>query len=92
VECCWPWFLPQSLPMGNSGLAVSYIGLARCDFQLAAFQGRNDVYFDGRLVRSYTTSDSAAPHFLIINVGYWSGSQVFGPAGAVRVDYVRVWK
>jgi len=53
---------------------------------------RNDVYFDGRLVHSYATADGAAPHFLVINVGYWSGSQAFGPAGAVRVDYVRVWK
>ncbi|GGH95602.1 family 16 glycosylhydrolase [Arthrobacter liuii] len=54
--------------------------------------GRNDVYFDGALVQSYATLDGAVPHYLVINVGYWSGSQVSGPAGAVRVDYVRVWR
>ncbi|WP_307427443.1 glycoside hydrolase family 16 protein [Pseudarthrobacter defluvii] len=54
--------------------------------------GRNDIYFDGVLIQSYSTQDGAAPHFLIINVGSWSGSQVFGPPGAVRVDYARVWK
>jgi len=54
--------------------------------------GRNDIYFDGTPVHSYTTQDGGAPHYLVINVGYWSGSQVFGAAGAVRVDYVRVWK
>jgi len=53
--------------------------------------GRNDIYFDGRLVQSYATRDGAAPHFLVINVGYWSGSPVYGPAAAIRIDYIRVW-
>lgn len=54
--------------------------------------GKNDVYYDGRLVHSYATRDGGAPHHLIINVGYSAGSPVFGAAGAVMVDYVRVWK
>jgi len=53
--------------------------------------GKNDIYWDGKLVRSYVTDDNNAPHYLIFNAG--SDGQVFsGAAGAVKVDYVRVWK
>jgi hypothetical protein len=61
-------------------------------YGLHRLAGRNDVYFDGRLVHSYATADGAAPHFLILNVGYSPGSLVLGPAGAVKIDYVRVWQ
>lgn len=54
--------------------------------------GRNDVYFDGRLTFSYETKDGNAPHYLLLNLGTAAGPKVFGQAGAVRVDYVRVWQ
>lgn len=53
--------------------------------------GKNDIYFDGRLVRSYSTNDAGAPHYLILNVGN-SNTHVYGPGSEVKVDYVRVWK
>ena len=54
--------------------------------------GRNDIYFDGALVRSYATHDGGALHHLVFNVGDSPGARAFGPAGTVKVDYVRVWK
>ncbi len=54
--------------------------------------GSNDIYFDGKLVFSYSTTDGNAPHYLILNVGLWGDRQTLGPAGAVRVDWVRAWQ
>lgn len=54
--------------------------------------GANDIYFDGKLVFSYSTTDGNAPHYLILNVGLWGDRQTLGPDGAVRVDWVRAWQ
>ena len=57
--------------------------------------GKADVYYDGKLVRSYKTDDGEKPHYLIFNVGNRTssgGKNVTGPAGAMKVDYVRVWQ
>lgn len=44
-----------------------------------------DVYWDGKLVKSYPTDDSGGAHSLILSMGA-------GLVGAqMRVDYVRVW-
>jgi hypothetical protein len=51
--------------------------------------GTNTIYFDGKVVRTYTTDDSGAPHYLIFNQG---GSGMTGSASQVKVDWVRVWK
>jgi hypothetical protein len=52
-----------------------------------------DVYWDGVLVKSYPTDDNGAGQSLLLNVGsHSSGGNVFGAAGQVRVDYVRVWR
>jgi hypothetical protein len=51
--------------------------------------GKNAIYFDGKLVRTYNTDDGGAPHYLIFNQG---GSGATGPASQVKVDWVRVWK
>jgi hypothetical protein len=52
-----------------------------------------DVYWDGVLVKSYPTDDNGAGHSLLLNVGiHSSGGNVYGTAGLVRVDYVRVWR
>jgi beta-glucanase (GH16 family) len=50
------------------------------------------VYWDGVLVKSYTTDDNGEGGALLLNVGK-SGSRaaVTGPAGQVKVDYVRAW-
>ena len=60
-------------------------------YGLHRLSGKNDVYFDGILVHSYATRDGGVPHHLIVNVGYASKAQVYGPAGSVKVDYIRVW-
>jgi hypothetical protein len=54
--------------------------------------GANDIYFDGKLVFSYSTTDGNAPHYLILNVGLWGDRQTLGPDGAVKVDWVRAWQ
>jgi hypothetical protein len=52
-----------------------------------------DVYWDGVLVESYPTDDNGAAQSLLVNVGsHSSGGNVFGSAGQLRVDYVRVWR
>lgn len=54
--------------------------------------GANDIYYDGRLVHSYATSDGNSPHYLLLNVGVSAGSRVLGERGSMRVDYVRAWQ
>lgn len=54
--------------------------------------GANDVYYDGSLVHSYVTKDGNSPHYLLLNVGVWSGPRPFGEQGSMRVDYVRAWQ
>jgi hypothetical protein len=54
-----------------------------------------DVYWDGKLVNSYPTTDNGGPEELIINVGKPRNDPRplrFGYANAVRVEYVRAWK
>jgi hypothetical protein len=53
--------------------------------------GHSGVYWDGHLVKSYSTDDNGAPEDIILNVGDGQGPTVTGPAGAVKVDYVRLW-
>lgn len=53
--------------------------------------GKNLIYWDGKLVRSYATNDGGAPEYLIFNVGS-SGNAVTGAAGAMKVQWVRAWK
>jgi Glycosyl hydrolases family 16/Carbohydrate binding domain len=50
-----------------------------------------DVYWDGKLVTSYATSDNGAGEYLILNVGDGSPS-AFGASSEMLVDYVRVWR
>jgi Glycosyl hydrolases family 16 len=61
-------------------------------FTLHRKASRADVYWDGRLVKSYATDDNGDGDHLIVNVGA-SGRRtaVTGSAGAVKVDYVRAW-
>lgn len=52
-----------------------------------------DVYWDGKLIRTYQTHDSGGGHTLIFNIGKSNRrAPVLGSAGAVKVDYVRVWQ
>ena len=54
-----------------------------------------DVYWDGKLVNSYPTSDNGGPEELIINVGKPRNDprpMRFGYANGVRIEYVRAWR
>ncbi len=53
----------------------------------------NNVYWDGSLVKSYSTSDNGQPETLILTVGLASGNTpAYGTASQVKVDYVRAWQ
>jgi hypothetical protein len=61
-------------------------------YRTAAGETRSDVYYDGKLVKSYRVCDGNAPQYLIFNVGTKESRQrVYGPASQVKVDWVRVW-
>lgn len=47
-----------------------------------------DVYWDGRLVRSFPTYDNGQGQSLLLNVG---GGPAIGPAAELKVDYVRLY-
>lgn len=56
------------------------------------YRGRlySRVYWDGKLVRSYRTADDGQPETLVLTIG--AANQIkTGPAGAMIVDFVRVW-
>jgi hypothetical protein len=50
-----------------------------------------EVYWDGHLVKSYSTDDSGGAEDLIINVGS-DHTAAYGTASQVKVDYVRAWQ
>ncbi|HYP45999.1 MAG TPA: family 16 glycosylhydrolase [Propionibacteriaceae bacterium] len=50
-----------------------------------------DVYWDGRLVKSYRTDDNGGPQALLLNVGRGRNA-AYGAASQVKVDYVRAWR
>jgi hypothetical protein len=52
--------------------------------------GYCDVYWDGRLVKHYSTDDNGQAQELIFTMGASNHLQ-FGTAGQMHVDYVRVW-
>lgn len=52
--------------------------------------GRNTIYWDGRVVRSYVTHDDLAPHHLIFTNGPGAVTRT-GIDSQMRVDHVRVW-
>lgn len=53
--------------------------------------GSADVYWDGKLVKSYKTDDGGKPEMLILNMGRGGSSNtVYG--ASLLVDYVRIWR
>lgn len=53
--------------------------------------GTDYIYWDGRLVRQYSSYDNGSPQYLILSLDC-SGGCTTGTASQVKVDYVRVWK
>jgi beta-glucanase (GH16 family) len=56
------------------------------------YRGSNycNVYYDGQLVRHYTTDDNGAAEQLLFTIGA-ANTLSFSTAGQMKVDYVRVW-
>lgn len=71
-------------------------GLWANEFHTYGLERRADVarvYWDGRLVRTYTPADAGAKQYFILNVGYDTNYVTkLGDAGSTMVDYVRIWK
>jgi Glycosyl hydrolases family 16 len=75
----------------NQGAVPGYWGNAWHTYAVHRKATTTDVYWDGRLVKSYPTDDGGQPVELIFNVGTGKGPTVTGDAGALRIDYVRAW-
>jgi hypothetical protein len=74
----------------NQGAVPGYWGDAFHTYAIHRLADRSDVYWDGKLVKSYPTDDNGREENLLLSVG--NGSyDAFGAAGAMKVDYVRVW-
>lgn len=75
----------------NSGTIPGNWGGSWHNYGLERLSGKNNIYYDGKLVRTYSTVDGGSPHYLIFNVG--RGNQgVYGANSKLLVDWVRVWK
>jgi hypothetical protein len=53
--------------------------------------GKDYIYWDGKLVRSYSSDDGGSPQYLLFSLDC-SGSCHTGSANQLKVDYVRVWQ
>jgi hypothetical protein len=76
----------------NQGSVPGNWGNSYHTYALHRQASKADVYWDGRLVKSYDTDDDGAPEDLILNVGSGAGPTKTGAEGAMRVDYVRAWR
>ncbi len=75
----------------NQGAPAGYWGNAYHVYGIHRKASSADVYWDGKLVKSYPTDDNGTGEYLIFNVGSGSPS-MYGTASEMRIDYVRVWK
>jgi hypothetical protein len=84
---CYHWHSPAGGPGGCHGIG-SVAGWHT--FGAVRSAGRIDVYYDGALVWIWTKDITAAPHFLIVNLGLNANNVPTLPI-QMRVDYVRAW-
>jgi hypothetical protein len=61
-------------------------------YSLLRQANKSEVYFDGKLVKSYPTDDNGSPQYLILNIGSDPSRAAYGIASQVKVDYVRAWQ
>jgi beta-glucanase (GH16 family) len=54
--------------------------------------GKVTYYYDGHLVGTVTRGVTSQPMFIVINNTVWRGERSLTRPGALRVDYVRVWR
>jgi beta-glucanase (GH16 family) len=104
----WPAWGEHDIAEGLGPLTVNYYGRdgavhfgappgtwsnAYHVYGIHRLQDRADVYWDGKLVKSYPTNDEGGPQALIVNVGngQFGGPTVTGTGSQVKVDYVRAF-
>jgi hypothetical protein len=75
----------------NQGAVSGYWGNAYHTYGLRRNAHSADVYWDGKLVKSYATDDNSAGESLLVNVGAASTASAYGTASQVKVDYVRAF-
>src|SRR5207247_9024587 len=56
-------------------------------FGLNRTNNHSDVYYDGALVKSYSTDDANSLEYIILNVGEGGSTHVYGAGSIVKVDY-----
>jgi beta-glucanase (GH16 family) len=76
----------------NQGAVPGYWGGGYHVYGLHLMAGHADVYWDGKLVKSYPTDDNGAGQALILNVGKGDTGVVTGAASRVLVDWVRAYR
>lgn len=86
------WYGTGNGTPNNSGTIPGNWGGSWHTYGLDRENGTNYIYWDGKLIRSNTTYDNGVPHYLIFSTGPGNGPTVTGPNGAIKIDYVRVWK
>jgi hypothetical protein len=89
ATCNYHYSLGAVAQSNNSGAIPGAWGGGWHVFGIDREPGRNYVYWDGHLVRSYPTFDNGAPQGLILNIG---SSSVASYPAVMHVDYVRVWQ
>lgn len=75
----------------NQGAVNGYWGDQYHVYGIHRLAGRADVYWDGKLVKSYATNDNGEGEALILNIGQGDGPHIYGADSEVAVDYVRAW-
>ena len=76
----------------NQGAPAGYWGGGFHVYGLMRNASSVDVYWDGKLVKSYPTDDNGVGEQLIFNIGSGQGSPVaYGAASQLKVDYVHVY-
>ncbi len=75
----------------NSGTVAGTWSNGWHTYALDREAGKDFIYWDGKLVRSYTPDDGGAPQYLILSLDC-SGNCKTGASYQLKVDYVRVWK
>jgi hypothetical protein len=89
ATCNYHYALGAVAQSNNSGAIPGNWGNGWHVFGVDREPGRNYIYWDGHLVRSYLTFDNGAPQGLILNIG---SSSVASYPAVMHVDYVRVWQ
>jgi len=75
----------------NSGTIAGTWSNGWHTYALDRESGKDSIYWDGKLVRSYAPNDKGAPQYLILSLDCSGGCKT-GASYQLKADYVRAWK